>query len=787
MVHKGVDSELRYSTAPLCLRTDFVSCARMARQIAPLTKSRESTWAQSPDPVQLRWSYPFWTTAVVLLGVLFWAYAKHFDNQFEFDDDHCIVRNGALDTMNIGKFMTDPSTYSVLPQNQAWRPGITILNSIDTIRSGGQPDPHAFHTHIFASYILLGVLLFFMFLYLLRKVFPGSPITHYVALLATGLFMLHTANAETINYIIARSDSQSTLFIVLGMVMFMYSDICRKYFLYIIPMAIGFMIKESAIMLAPILVVYVWLFESSLKKHLPGFILTFTVAGLLYFISRKMTPPTWVSGGTDAFLYLCTETFVVIHYVYTFILPVQLSADTDWTYVTTPYDTKVFVGVVFIAFAFWLAWRCSKKQETKLISFGIAWFFLALAPTSSIVPFSEVLNDHRIFFPFIGLVLIVANCAMLIYRRYEETSLRRTVVVSMLIAASGLLTAHAIGTRKRCEVWDTNETLWRDVTVKSPNNARGWMNYGLALMERGYIDSAVTLFNKTLSVSPNYVYAHINMGVAQARLGHDAEAEGHYTYALQLDPGNPEIYYFYGDFLIRKQRVKEGIALLEQGHTLSPAHAGINSLLSQWNNKNLVTPLQAAIEAADKNPTAENLVALSLAWYNAGEYLQCAKTAERATQLKPDFGYAWNNICAAYNKIGEFDKAVDAGEKAVKYLPNDELTMNNLKYAQQQKLHFDQLLDAVKANPDYNSWLSLSLEWYNAGNFAKCIEAAEQATKINPNDAASWNNICAAANKLGDYEKGIDAGEKAVKLDPSNERAKNNLAESKRLKDAAGK
>jgi protein O-mannosyl-transferase len=738
------------------------------------------------SPVKLSFTAPFWIAAACIAGLLFWAYANHFDNEFEFDDDHCIVRNSSLDTLDIAKFMTEPYTYSVLPPNQAWRPGITILNSIDTIRSGGVPVPQKFHSHIFASYVLLGVLVFFMLLYLLRHVFPAVKWTHWVALFGTGFFWLHTANAETINYIIARSDSQSTLMIVLAMVLFMYSEFARRYFLYIIPMAIGFLIKESAIMFAPILFVYCWLFTDSLKKNRTGIILCFVAAGILYYISRKMTPETWVSGGENSFLYLCTQAFVIVHYFFTFLLPVNLSADTDWTYVTSPFDTRVLIGALFIAVLLWLAFRFSKRQETRLAAFGIFWFFIALAPTSSVVPFAEVMNDHRIFFPFIGLIMVVTNGVVLLYRRFESKPEAPLAKWTIIGAAIVLLSAHAVGTRTRCEVWDNNETLWKDVTIKSPGNARGWMNYGLALMENGKIDSAIILFNKTLSVSPNYVYAHINMGVAQAQLGNDVSAESHYRRALEIDSLNPEIYYFYGDWLIRKTRVQEGLRLLQAGHTLSPGHSGINELLAYYQNTP-DNPLQTALETADKNPTPENLVALSLAWYNAGEYLQCALTAQKATELKPDYSYAWNNMCAAYNKIGEYEKAIAAGQKAVQYAPEDQLCKNNLAEAEKQKQIFDALIADAKNAPTPAKWLNVSLQWYLVNNFRESIKAAEEVLQLDPNDIGAWNNICAASNKLGDYERGIEAGEKAVALDPASELAKNNLEESKRLRNKAKK
>ena len=738
------------------------------------------------EPLQSRkqqFGYLFIGICIAIVGLLFWAYWNHFDNEFEFDDDHTIVRNSAIDTMNIAAFMKDPATYSTLPANQAWRPGVTILNCVDTIMSEKRvPDPFVFHVDIFVSYILLGVLLFFMLLWFVRKLFPDISWAPLAALLATGFYMLHTANAETINYIISRSDSQSTLFILLSIVMFQYSELSRKYCLFLIPMAIGFLIKETSLMIAPFLIFFCWLFTDGLKKYWSRIALAFVVAGVLYMISVKLTPEGWTSGGNGRwFLYLCTQAFVIVHYFFTFILPVNLSADTDWTYVTSPFDTRVMAGALFIGLAIYLAIRWSKKEETKLASFGVFWFFIALAPTSSVFPFSEVMNDHRIFFPFIGLIMVTLNFGILLFRRLDATKDQAMKVLSLVVIA-GILIGHSIGTRQRCEVWDNGESLWKDVTEKSPENPRGWMNYGLAMMSYSP-DSALPYLKKTIALSPMYSYAHINLGVAYDRMKNDAAAKMEYETAVLCDSTNPEVLYFYGEWKLRHNEVPEGLKLLRNAHAKSPNHAGTNALLAAWaGHENVQSTLQFALEKADQDPTPENLLALSLEWYNAGEYLQCALIAEKAAALKPDYNLAYNNICAGYNKIGEYDKAVEAGKKAVSLSPQDELAKNNYNFAVAEQARFKALSeDAAKSN-DYNKWIALSLEWYKVFNFRKSMEAAETAVKLNPKDATGYNNICAAANRLGEFDKAIEAGEKAVQLNPDWELAKNNLAEAKRLK-----
>ena len=94
-----------------------------------------------------------------------------------------------------------------------------------------------------------------------------------------------------------------------------------------------------------------------------------------------------------------------VHYFDNFLLPLQFSVDTDWKLLATPVDDRFFAGMAFILLMLGVAAYASRRKEGRPITFGILWFFIALLPTSSFIPLDEVLNDHRPFFAYIGLVL----------------------------------------------------------------------------------------------------------------------------------------------------------------------------------------------------------------------------------------------------------------------------------------------------------------------------------------------------------------------------------------------
>jgi tetratricopeptide (TPR) repeat protein len=84
--------------------------------------------------------------------------------------------------------------------------------------------------------------------------------------------------------------------------------------------------------------------------------------------------------------------------------------------------------------------------------------------------------------------------------------------------------------------------------------------------------------------------------------------------------------------------------------------------------------------------TPEYYLALSSNYYNRGQYEECVGAALDALRLKPDYDLAYNNICAAYNKLKQWDRAIEAGEKAVRLNPNNQLAKNNLAWAKSEKM-----------------------------------------------------------------------------------------------------
>jgi len=702
----------------------------------------------------LRERFIFGGLCVILMAGLIFTYSNSFKNPFHFDDDHAIVNNVWIRNIgNIPKFFADGTTTSSLPQNQAYRPGLTTLNTIDYWIASKDPfhigedplypgipglKPFYFHLSIFICLIFQAVLMFLLFKKLL-----DITIKHrwnkYFALSMVALYCFHTALAETVNYIISRSDGFSTLMVMLALVIYVYYPQKRKYQFYMIPYIMGFFVKEPALMFGPIVFIYLVLFEKQVdltkmfskdnfKKILLSFasVIHILLIGLgLYLFEKHMTPKTWTGGVISTWDYLITQPFVVVQYFFTFIIPTELSADTDWK--TLPQVVSVhfwegfrmlLMGLMFVVGMLWLAVRLSGKPKLRAVSFGIFFFFIALIPTSSFFPLSEVLNDHRVFFPYIGLALAFATAIIYLIILRDEKYFLSSFITKFLtgVLVVGVIGSYAYGAHQRNKVWSSYESLWYDVTQKSPENGRGLMNYALSQMRKGDYVNAKLYFEKALKLIPNYSLLHINMGILYSALNDPDEAERYFKTAISIGTFIYQGYYYYGNFLYSQKRYDEAKVMLQNSIADNPAYTEARySLMTLYNttqdwgnlkrlaeetltyvpgdptclayieaSKNKKTKLDIALETIKTAPTNENYLNLSLYYFEAGMYNESINACLEAIKIKPDNALAYNNICSAYNQLKFYDKAIVAGKKALSINPDYELAKNNLKFAEKQ-------------------------------------------------------------------------------------------------------
>jgi tetratricopeptide (TPR) repeat protein len=641
-----------------------------------------------------------------LLAAVLLTYSNHFGNGFHFDDSHTVVDNPYIRTLrNTPLFFTDSATFSNMPANRVYRPLVTLSLAVDYWLGNGLK-PVLFQSSTFLWFLAQLVLMYLLFRRICDMARPDVQ-NRWVALLAAALYGLHPVMAETVNYVIQRGDLYSTLGLIAGILIYASSPRARKFGLYLLPVAAALLTKPSALIFPAILFVYICLFEdtgwrAALRRSIPALVL----CGAGGALSWAMTPKTFAPGGLfSAWAYRLTQPLVALRFFRAFVIPDQLSADTDHVPVSGIFDQYAWLGFAFVIAAVMAAWWCSKRREWRPAAFGLWWFLLSLVP-SAVFPLAEVENDHRMFLPFVGLVLTACwPIALWIYRQQYVSFRFRLAGAAACLA---ILAAYASGVRLRNEVWRNEETLWYDVTLKSPQNGRGLMNYGLTQMSKGEMQRALDYFNRALLWTPAYYSLEVNLGVAYGALNQDGPAEQHFVRATQLAPDQAVSHYFYARWLRQKGRPMEALRHLELAVAENPDYVSARYLLMQvaseqggWgevreaaaatlkrfpaDSAALRYAAMAAGSHSEAPKSAADYLNLSLSRHMAGRYRESIQAAQQAIVLRPDFPEAYNNMAAAYEALQLWDQAIAAARQALKIRPGFQLAQNNLTWSEQQK------------------------------------------------------------------------------------------------------
>jgi len=645
------------------------------------------------------------------------AYANHFHNGFHFDDSHTILYNLSIrDLRNVPRFFADGSLFSISPVNNTYRPVTSVSLAVDYWLGRGLK-PFYFHLSTFVWFLVQLVLMFFLFRRLMNAA-DDHPSNTWTALLATALYGLHPANAETVNYIIQRGDLYDTLGVVASLLMFIAWPARRKYGFYLLPAVAAYFSKAPALIFPFILLAYVSLFETAgrLRAVWPAFAVTAAAA----VFTARMTPSTFSAGAVSASLYRLTQPWVALHYFRSFFLPTRLCADAAWVEVSSAFSAEALAGYLFVAALLAAAFYTSRRREMRPIAFGILWFFLALLPTS-LVPLADVMNDHRMFFPFVGLALAVFwTLRLVLFRMTARLTANLVWLRGALAVAMLALLAAAVGTHVRNRVWHTEASLWRDVVLKSPQNPRGLMGYGHALNDLGDYAQALSYLERADNMTPNSTAIEINLGVACAGLHRDAEVERHFQRAEALDPAIDESYMQYGRWLQDKGRLAESQEQFEAALRLNPGFMPVRELLmrvysGERNWRAIDALVDSTLQLVPDNAVARGfqagraarpesaaagspgapgvsqagspdaLLNLSIELCKAGKYPECLTAARQALELRPAWAEAYNNMAAAFLYMKRWDEGILAARQALALKPDYVSAQRNLSWAMSHK------------------------------------------------------------------------------------------------------
>jgi protein O-mannosyl-transferase len=149
-------------------------------------------------------------------------------------------------------------------------------------------------------------------------------------------------------------------------------------------------------------------------------------------------------------------------------------------------------------------------RRARLLTFGIAWFFIQIAPTNSLIPRYDILSERNLYLPSAGIFLCIVTLSL------ELASRLRSRLPALAPAAAAFVVLAIIpvllwSTFNRNRVYRDQLTFWSDAVRKSPRKARTHNNLGYAYFVAGDLDRAMEEFRTALSLDRGLSSAQHNL------------------------------------------------------------------------------------------------------------------------------------------------------------------------------------------------------------------------------------------------------------------------------------
>ena len=330
-----------------------------------------------------------------------------------------------------------------------------------------------------------------------------------IALLAALLWVVHPLNTQAVTYITQRYESLMGLCFLLTLYCFvrgLQAVRPRRWFNgAIVACAMGMGTKEVMVVAPVLLLLYDWVFEvggvPALRVRWRVHAALFATWGFLAvfqlgFVSAMLASPEPVSrvAAVSRLEYLLTQSAVITHYLRLSVIPVGMCLDHAWRIAGSVVDVWAEL-LLLIGLGVATLWALRKRSACGYLG---VWFFLVLAPTSSIIPISDMAFEHRMYVPLMAVVTAGVGAVAWGVRRRTSVGVVAGVVVALLMI--GLTLA-------RNAQYGSAERIWRVTVLQSPRNRRAHLQLADALAGEGRWTDAEVVVTNLLTMLPDYSLA----------------------------------------------------------------------------------------------------------------------------------------------------------------------------------------------------------------------------------------------------------------------------------------
>jgi hypothetical protein len=476
-------------------------------------------------------SLPWWQLAVTIAVLALAASANSIANGFAYDDVALIQLSPRLHSWT-GTWSEFTKTY--WPDGDGYRPLTIIAWRAEWALGNGAPA--VFHGVNVVLHVATAVAVLWL---------AGVILSPLAAWIAAALYAVHPVHAEAIANVVGQSELAVALLVVLAVGIYLRARVRG-------PVPAGHWVgigalyggaclfKEHAIMMPALLV----LAESTVvrdaapwreriaRMRLP--FLGMILIGSAYLLIRSSVVESF-SGFRPFIVFealrlssadrVLTMIGVAPEWLRLLLWPATLSA----TYgppeieIAQGFSVSQIPGFLALVGTIGLMIACWRKNPA--VSFGIGWFIVTLLPGSNfLAPAGFIIAERTLLLPSVGAMIAVASALAWIAQRFANRRHMQAAAAAVVVL---LVTFGVARSYTRNRAWASDDRLWRQSVLDSPNN---------------YL-------------------AHFRLGLHLMSIGDYARGEAHYRRSIDLFPHDPVVAYSFAEQLRGASRCEAAIPL----------------------------------------------------------------------------------------------------------------------------------------------------------------------------------------------------------------------------------
>ena len=757
-----------------------------------------------------------------LVGVL--LYYPTMDDPFHYDDFSNIVENVYIKNIkNIPLFIEGLRIH-----NRWFRalPSFTFALNYHFNRL----DVFGYHLINLLLHLGSGILVYLISKHLLnremsRKETPAGDISRYriplLSLFVALVFIVHPLQVNTAAYIVQRNEGMCAFFFLLSLFLFMkgmaaagWSRIFLLSGVVITSFGAAFS-KETGFVLPVVLILYDLMFvcrnrgDMLTRLKIYGAPLLAILLYVLFLFHGGILRLLIKGHGTwfwSPYENLLTQANVIIQYLKLLLLPWPgwLNIDHDFSVSRSLLRAPTFFSVSVLLFLLFLSLFLVKRK--RLVSFSILWFFIILAPSSSLIPLWDIMVEYRLYLPMVAYGLILALGIDYLHRLlilHGSRRLSRGISIGVMILFLSVYTVFAV---QRERAFADGVTLWEDAVRKEPPKARAYLNLGVMLFRSGRLEEAKRMLEQALAMRPkNNPLGHYNLGVVYNDLGNYEKAVAHleeylkgnsrdaqannemgtvylrmgsldkavsyFKRALETSPGFAPAHAGLADTFLRKEMIDEAVSEYKKALSLDPDLSKARIRLAEaYFKKGMAREAQFELkQAMSLVPEPDTYASLGVVYLYQDKLDQAIELLRKAEALNPNDPGIYSNLGVSYRKKGKIDEAILQYRKALEIDPDLLDAHVNLGEAYRVKKMTEEALaeyrKAISLSPlrpePYNHLGVLCLE---KKEIDEAIAQFKKAVSLRPGYGEAYSNLAVAYYYKKDYEKAWEASQKAQSL-----------------------